>query len=65
MKKQILLPYTTFGALLMLALLVLLALVPFSVIFWAVGLAAPWWVALPCGLAGSLLAVLCSVKFKD
>ena len=65
MKRKRLLPNNTFGALLMLALIVLIAVVPFVVTFWAVSLAAPWWVALPCSFLASLIAFVGLVSFKE
>lgn len=48
----------------MLAFLILIIVVPFALTFWAVGLAAPWWVAAPCGALASLIAFVGLVKFK-
>lgn len=62
---KILLPNSTFGALLMLATIVLIVATPFALAFWAVSLIAPWWVALPSSLLVSLIVFVTTVKFKS
>jgi len=65
MKRKIVLPNNTLGACLMLALLLSIIVVPFTVTAWAVSIVAPWWAALPCGFLAALIAFLALVKFKD
>jgi hypothetical protein len=64
MKKEILLPNNTFGALIMLSLMLLIFAVPLCLTIWLVSLVAPWWVYFPCGLFVALVATLFLVKFK-
>ena len=61
---KILLPDNGFGYLLMVALVLAIISVPLVVVGWLVSLIAPWWVAVPCALASSLVAFLVTVKFK-
>lgn len=61
---KITLPNNGLGVLLMLALVLLIIVVPFTLVLWLVSLIAPWWVALPLGLAASLLAFLTGVRFR-
>jgi len=61
---KILLPNNGFGALIMLAAVILVLTVPFTLTYWLVGLIAPWWVALPGSLLAALIAFVTTVKFK-
>lgn len=63
--KNITLPSNGLGVMIMLLLLALIVVVPFSVTFWAVGLMAPWWVALPLAWLASITTFLLLVKFKS
>jgi len=62
---QITLPNNNLGVCLMLAMIALIIMVPFILVLWLVSLVAPWWVALPLGLAASLIAFLTGVKMKS
>ena len=61
--KTILLPNNTFGAIIMLILVALSAIVPFVLTAWLVTLVAPWWVAGPVALLVSIVCFCKIVKF--
>lgn len=63
--KKIILPNNTFGALVMLTLLVLLFFVPFTITLWLVGLIAPLWVAGPLAFAVAVIIFFRAAKFKS
>lgn len=65
MNKKILLPNNTLGALVMLVILLLTAIVPFVVVAWLVLLIAPWWVAGPVALFVSIVFFFKVVKFDN
>jgi hypothetical protein len=62
---QITLPNNGFGVCLMLAMIAMVIIVPFTLVFWLVSLFAPWWVGTPLALAASLFAFVSVVKFKE
>jgi hypothetical protein len=62
---KIILPNNNFGAILMLLFVILIIVVPFVIMVWAVSLAAPWWVAWPVGMLVSLICFVALVKFKS
>ncbi len=62
---KILLPNNNFGAIIMLLFIVLIIVVPFATMVWAVSLAAPWWVAWPIAMLVSLIAFVTLIKFKS
>jgi len=62
---KILLPNNTFGAIIMLILMILVVFVPFTVSLWLTSMFAPWWVALPVSLLITLIVFVVVVKFKD
>lgn len=61
---KVTLPNNKFGVTMMLLLIMCVVLVPLSVVLWLVSRIAPWWVAAPCAITASLIAFLCTVKFK-
>lgn len=64
MPNPILHPNNNFGCAIMFSAVVLVAVVPFVVIFWLASLVAPWWVAVPVALLVSAATFVKLVKFK-
>lgn len=62
---KITLPNNTFGALIMIAAILLWIIVSFTVPLWLTLMIAPWWVAVPVALLVALIAFITCVKFKD
>ena len=58
------LPNNLFGLCVMLLVLCLIAVVPFVLVLWIVGLIAPWWVATPCAIAASVIVFCKTVTWK-
>lgn len=61
---KVTLPGNTFGAVIMLMMILCIVLVPLSIVAWLVSLIAPWWVATPCAIMSSLVTFVLTVKFK-
>jgi hypothetical protein len=61
---MIILPSSGFGAVVMLCLMALAAIVPFVVVLWLVLEFAPWWVAVPVAIASGVVSFSKLVKFK-
>lgn len=58
------LPNNNFGAIIMLILILLTFLVPFTLVLWLVGLFAPLYVTLPLAFLAGMLSFITSVKWK-
>lgn len=61
---MIYLPNNGLGAAIMLIILFLVAIVPFSIVLWLASFAFPWWVSVPLAALASVVTWLTVVKFK-
>ena len=56
------LPNNGFGVTIMLLVLALVAIIPFTITLWCSLMFAPWWVATPLACAASIITLLLTVK---
>lgn len=58
------LPRNGFGVTIMLIALLLVATVPFTIVFWLMLKIAPWWVATPLAISASVVTLFLTVSRK-